>query len=113
MIRIRPQTSAGEDVSPLIEDPWKTLDCEEDPNGCVVSFDDPEFTSSGRDAAYYVRAIEEPTMVLNGKPLETKFDENGQAISTRPCLQSDNDKGGCPASSEERAWSSPIYVDQP
>jgi hypothetical protein len=113
VIRIRPQRWDGEAVEPLIEDPWKTLACAPDPGGCSVSFDDPEFAASGRDALYYVRALQEPTPAINGAPLSTRFDADGNAISTAPCWgRSAQALAGCPAPVEERAWSSPIFVDQ-
>jgi hypothetical protein len=76
-----------------------------------VRFDDPEFVASRRDALYYVRALEEPTPALNGRPLETRFDADGNAVAVTPCSGERVDAGGCPAAVNERAWSSPIFVD--
>jgi len=110
VVRIRPQRSPDEPVAPLIEDPWRVFECEPDPSGCVVRFEDSDFADSGRDALYYVRALEEPAMAINGAPLSTRFDEQGAAIETRPCL-GPGSEDGCPAPVQERAWSSPIFVD--
>ena len=115
VVRIRPQQSAGEPVAPLIEDPWLRLPCPPDPGGCRVTFEDPDFPTSGRDTAYYVRALQEETPAINAAGLRTSFDEDGNAISTAPChggvgTPLDDD---CLAPARERAWSSPIYVDQP
>jgi hypothetical protein len=114
VVRIRPRMVGGEPVDPLIEDPWRIFACPPDPAGCAATFEDPEFTASGRDALYYVRALQEPTPAINGSPLGTEFDANGAAISIDPCWgSSDRAIAGCPAPVQERAWSSPIFVDQP
>ena len=114
VVRIRPREVRDEAVDPLIEDPWRTFPCAPDPAGCAVTFEDPEFAASGRDALYYVRALQEPTQAINGSPLSTEFDVDGAAVSTEPCWGSgERAIAGCPAPVQERAWSSPIFVDQP
>jgi len=111
VVRITPQERAGEPIAPLIQDPWRSFACEPDAAGCVVRFEDPEFPSLGRDALYYVRALQEPTPAINGRPLGTEFDAEGNALSTRVCLGADG-RDGCPAPVHERAWSSPIFVNR-
>jgi hypothetical protein len=96
VVRIRPQVRAGEPVEGLIEDPWKVLPCNPDPAGCRVTFEDTDFPLSGRDALYYVRAVEEPSQAV---------DADGVA-----CLGTPQEED-CLGTVEERAWSSPIYVD--
>jgi hypothetical protein len=114
VVRIRPQTRAGEAIDPLIEDPWKVLPCRGDAAGCAASFEDPEFTASGRDALYYVRALQEPTPAINGAPLNTRFDADGNAVAIEACWgDGEQALAGCPAPVQERAWSSPIFVNQP
>jgi len=114
VIRIRPRTAPDEPIDPLIEDPWRTFECEPDPAGCSVDFEDPEFPESARDALYYVRVLQEPTPAINGSPLDTQLDASGAALSTRPCWGADaRALAGCPEPVRERAWSSPIFVDQP
>jgi hypothetical protein len=114
VVRIRPQAHAGEPVDDLIEDPWRRFECKPDPTGCVVQFEDPEFATSGRDAVYYVRALQEETPSLNAGNLRTRFDEDGRPISVTPCFigyratEGDN----CLEPAQERAWSSPIFVSQ-
>ena len=96
VVRIRPQREPGEPVDGLIEDPWRSFACEPDPAGCAVEFADDEFSLRARDAVYYVRAIEEPTPAVNGAGFATELGSP------------DDDRLGAV---EERAWSSPIYVD--
>jgi len=113
IIKIRPQAVAGEAITPLIEDTWKQFDCEPSPEGCTVEFEDPDFVAEGRDALYYVRALEEPIATINGGNLRASFDKNGQAETTDMCYGDfrtsiDDD---CQQPHNQRAWSSPIFVD--
>jgi hypothetical protein len=96
VVRIRPQRVPGEPVDRLIEDPWRVIECAPDAAGCSVEFADDEFAARARDAVYYVRAIEEPTPAVNGKG----FGVRAESV--------DDDRLG---DVEERAWSSPIFVD--
>jgi hypothetical protein len=96
VVRIRPQQSADEAVEHLVDDPWRVLPCEPDPAGCRVTFSDPDFSAKERDAVYYVRAIEEPSLAVDADPI---------SCAAVP-LQDD-----CLGEVEERAWSSPIFVD--
>lgn len=112
IVRIRPQESAGEDVAQLIEDPWKVIECEPSQAGCAAEFDDPEYAASDRPFLYYVRAIQEPSLAVNGKNLRTTYDRQGNPVSVNPCYgdmrtREDDD---CLSMVEERAWSSPIYL---
>jgi hypothetical protein len=111
VVRIRPQRSPDEDVSGLIEDPWKVLSCPGDPSGCSVTFSDYDFLSSGRDTVYYVRAIEAPSEAVDADPLACKRDEEGRCTEVEPCFSRPWDDD-CLAMTEERAWSSPIFVSQ-
>jgi hypothetical protein len=77
-----------------------------------VRFSDPEFPRSGRDALYYVRALEEPSAAINGRPLHTRFDREGNPVSISLC-GSPEAGPDCLGEVRERAWSSPIFVDQP
>jgi hypothetical protein len=114
-VRIRPQASPGEPVAGLIEDPWKTIACEPSQAGCVAHFEDPDFAGAARDTVYYVRAIEAPSPAVNAKSLRCEYDAQGNCVKVNPCwgdyrTAPDDD---CLAPNEERAWSSPIYVDAP
>jgi hypothetical protein len=111
IVRITPQQRAGEPIAPLIQDPWRSFPCESDPSGCVVRFEDQDFPALGRDVLYYVRAIQQPTPAINGRPLETEFDSEGNAQATRVCFGAGTDDG-CLAPVHERAWSSPIFVNR-
>ncbi|MDC0254130.1 DUF3604 domain-containing protein [Bacteriovoracales bacterium] len=113
VIRIRPQIVKGESVDKLIEDPWKKFNCAKKEEGCVFEFEDPDYVKDGRDSIYYVRAIQEPTLTINGGNLRCEKDSLGKCISTKPChgtfLSEKSDD--CLTSVEHRAWSSPIYVN--
>src|SRR5207253_3098834 len=85
IVRIRPQAWPGEPVGPLIEDPWRRLDCPQDPAGCVVEVEDPDFLAAGRDTLYYARAIQEPTPAVNAGGLRCRFDESGSCVEGHPC----------------------------
>ena len=104
IIKITPQIYAGEAVSPLIQDPWMTIPC----NGlseCTVEFEDQNYS---RDSVYYVRAIQEPTQAINGALLKDRDAFNLCKGSYRTDLADD-----CLSMANERAWSSPIYVNKP
>ena len=111
IVRIRTQTRPGEDVGTLIEDPWRVLPCEPDPGGCQVAFTDEEFALSGRDALYYARAIEEPSLAVAADPLGCRRDASGRCVEVSPCFGRPADDD-CLAETEERAWSSPIFVNR-
>jgi hypothetical protein len=114
IVRIRPQIHPQEPVEGLIDDPWRTFDCAPDAAGCTMTFTDREFPESDRDALYYVRVLQEATPAINGATMRTKFDDAGNPVSIEPCYGDfrtplDDD---CLAPAQERAWSSPIYVDR-
>ncbi len=113
VVRIRPQITANEEVGPLIEDPWRVLPCPADGEGCTVRFSDPDFASDRRDAVYYVRALEAATPTINADNLRCERDDSGQCIAVNPCraLPPTAYTDDCLADAQERAWSSPIFVD--
>jgi hypothetical protein len=113
VVRIRPQVRPDEPVATLVEDPWRVLSCPPDPGGCSVEFEDETFAGTAREHVYYVRAIQEPTLAVNGDPLRCERDGQGRCVRTRPCYASGPDfdpEDECLATVEERAWSSPIFV---
>ena len=114
VVRIRPQHKPTEPVGGLIEDPWLTLKCAPNDAGCSVRFSDPEFLSKGRDALYYVRAVQEPSPAVNGGQLRCKFDAAGRCTRVNLCSgdpKKTKPTDDCLEAIEERAWSSPIFVD--
>jgi hypothetical protein len=115
VVRIRPQIEPDEDVSALIEDPWLRFECNGDPQGCSVAFEDPEFLTAGRDTAYYVRVLQVETPAINGATLRSEVDESGEVARVRPCYGGyrTDANDDCLAAVRERAWSSPIYLDWP
>ena len=112
IVRIKPQQRPGEPVRSLIQDPWRRFECPGEPEGCVVEFEDPGFVAGGREAIYYARAVQEPTLAVNAGGLRCQSDEAGACIGVNPCYGDYRTpyEDDCLAPNEERAWSSPIYV---
>ena len=103
----------NEKVSNLIEDPWRVHLCS---NGevCEFTFSDNDFDQTKRDAVYYVKAIEENSKIINADNLRCEFDEFGNCKSVNICSGSaliTPYEDDCLAEDQERAWSSPIFVD--
>lgn len=114
VVRIRPQIFKGEDVSNLIEDAWKVFQCPKNKTDCSFSFTDKEYSELERDTVYYVKAIEEPSKIINADNLRCEYDAFGNCTKTNICYGSSlltPYKDDCLGEAEERAWSSPIYVD--
>jgi hypothetical protein len=112
VVRIRPQIHPEEAVESLIEDPWRRFECPDDPTGCAVEFEDPDFAAGERETVYYVRALQEATPVVNGGLLRCEYDEQGRCVRVNPCYGDyrtplDDD---CLTDVQQRAWSSPIRV---
>jgi hypothetical protein len=115
VIRVRPQNVKNEDVGGLIQDVWKKHECPPDASGCSFTFKDEDYAAGNRDTTYYVRAIEEPSMAVNGGHLRCERDAEGNCIKVKPCFKDfrTDRNDNCLAEVEERAWSSPIYLHHP
>jgi hypothetical protein len=111
IVRILPQRSPDEQIMGLVQDPWRVVDCEPDPAGCVATFSDESYLREGRDALYYARAIEAPSLAVAADPLGCRRDESGRCVQVDPCFGRPNDDE-CLSQTEERAWSSPIFVNR-
>ncbi len=112
VVRIRSQRNASDDVEALIQDPWKVLSCSGSPDGCELFFADEGYNAEERDTLYYVRAIEAPSPAVAADPLGCERDAEGRCVSVSPCGSRDPDDD-CLAETEERAWSSPIFLTRP
>jgi len=107
IVRILPQAEPGEPIGRLVEDPWQVFDCaDQGPEGCTADFEDPGFEETARDAVYYARAIEEPSMAIHADNLGCTRDADGRCVEVAPCQS-----GDCLGQTQQRAWSSPIFVD--
>lgn len=108
VVRIRPRIEPNESIASLVEDPWKVIECPTDQYGCEVEFTDPDFPLTGRDSVYYVRALEAPSLAVGAEPYMCDRDSAGNCTNLRDMCADDSDD--CLAPTEERAWSSPIYL---
>ena len=109
VIKITPQDYVGEPISDLIHDVWKSFECSNN-RFCEITFTDEEFS---RDSIYYVRAIQEPTLAINGKQIEVHLDQKKNIANfCKGSYKTDLDDD-CLFPSQERAWSSPIFVNKP
>ena len=109
IVRIRPQATEGEEILGLVEDPWRVIECEPSADGCVGTFKDESFAAGGRDALYYARAIEAPSPAVAADPLGCRRDGEGRCVQVDPCFGRPAEDE-CLSQTEERAWSSPIFV---
>jgi hypothetical protein len=111
VIRVRPQSRPDEPIGELVEDPWRVFPCASDAGGCSVIFEDPDFATAARDAVYYVRAIEEPSLAISAGGVRCERDSQGRCTEVNLCGRLAPFDDDCLAETEPRAWSSPIFVD--
>ncbi|MFK7732332.1 MAG: DUF3604 domain-containing protein [Pseudomonadales bacterium] len=109
VVRVLPQTAGKQPTAELIQDPWQVFECKGQELSCTAEFSDPEFLQTGRDAAYYVRAIQEATDTIQGDPFHCEYNDRGQCVTSNYC-QGGSVDDDCLSKAEHRAWSSPIYV---
>jgi hypothetical protein len=105
VIKITPQSYVGEAIGPLINDVWKSISCK-DQSECIVDFEDENYS---RDSVYYVRAIQELTPAINGGNVSVESEEFKLCKGSFRTDLEDN----CLGEVNERAWSSPIYLNKP
>ncbi len=110
IVRVRPQETPDEDPATLIDDPWRTFECEPDASGCAVTFEDRSFTRTARESVYYARAYEAPALAINAGGVRCTFDDTGDCVSVHLCSDQPA-SDDCLAEHEPRAWSSPIFLD--
>ena len=111
MVRIQPQNHPEEPVASLIESPWRSFECDPDPAGCSVTFEDPNFATDGRDTLYYGRGFEAPAPGINAANVRCGYDAQGRCVTVDLCNDTDGVDDDCLSEHEPRAWSSPIFVD--
>ena len=113
VVKITPQVIPNEKVEDLIVDVWISFECNPSQEGCEIEFSDEAYENLSRDSIYYVRAIQEASPVVNAGNLRCTYNEKGECIKVNICYgDSRTDKDDdCLSLSEERAWSSPIYVN--
>ena len=99
-------------MADLIEDPWRSFECPTGEVGCRIVFEDPD-PDPEREYVYYVRALQEPTPVVNCSPVLCERDEHGTCVRAQTCPVSGprfDPEDACLVEIGERAWSSPIFV---
>lgn len=114
VVKITPQVRKEEALAPLIQDPWLVHECDDSLESCSLEFSDPDYSTAGRDAVYYVRALQAASPAVNGANLRCERDATGQCVALKPCYGDANltpYQDDCLAPIQERAWSSPIFVD--
>ncbi|MGH0030410.1 MAG: DUF3604 domain-containing protein, partial [Myxococcota bacterium] len=113
VVRIRPRDDPDERMDALIDDPWRVFPCNGDPTGCTAAFADPDFAAGRRDVVYYARAIQETTLAVNAANLRCEYDDAGNCVDMKPCWGDfrSPESDECLDETQQRAWSSPIYVD--
>tara|TARA_B100000953_G_scaffold31139_2_gene24991 strand:- start:2179 stop:4425 length:2247 start_codon:yes stop_codon:yes gene_type:complete len=114
IVRIFPQIHSSEIMGDLIEDNWLNVDCSPNPDGCELTFSDPEFTKLERDVVYYVKVFQEPELTINGNQMKCEYDKSGNCQKVDLCLGDDREQSlqdDCLSASPGLAWSSPIFID--
>ena len=109
IVKVTPRVSEDEKTSDLIQDPWQVFECAPGSTSCEAEFTDADFRKDGREAAYYVRAIQEATPTIQGDPLGCEYNDAGECMKTNYCM-GDGETDDCISPAEHRAWSSPIYL---
>ena len=101
------QQFQGELIEDLINDVWRSFECSNNNEICEVLFTDEEYS---RDSLYYVRAIQEETLSINGRQIH--LDDYGNVKICKGSYNTET-KDDCLFPTSERAWSSPIFINKP
>ncbi len=109
VVKILPRVSIDENPAALIQDPWRVFECESGDSHCQTEFTDPAYVGDGREAVYYVRAIQEATNTVQGDPFGCTLNDAGECLQTNFCVGVDREED-CISPAHHRAWSSPIYL---
>ena len=67
------------------KDPWQSFECDGSPEGCSITFEDPDYTRLGRDTVYYVRALEAPKPGVNAGGIHCERNLEGNCIHVTLC----------------------------
>jgi hypothetical protein len=112
VVRIRPQISPDESITPLVENQWRIFECPGQGAGCTVEFDDQDYDANKRNTLYYARVIQEPQLLIAGDPFGCEYNADGECIKRNYCV-GENAKPdmNCLSEAEPRAWTSPIFLE--
>ena len=88
VVRIRPQREPGEPARRADRRPVAALRVRAGSGRLrASSFEDPEYPASGRDAVYYVRALQAATPAINAAGLRVEYDAQGRAVRQHALLR--------------------------
>ena len=93
----------------MIHDVWQSFECS-NKDLCDITFADNDFS---RDSIYYVRALQEPTWAINGIQIQTNSSNKDSEVNICRGSYKTDPGDDCLYQINERAWSSPIFLNKP